>query len=331
MVAVTHRLLRVELDASSGRSNIDPAGSGRIIKSGIVAVRQGLGPLRLVERRAATVAPSSMPVRDMTVVTSPSPLASSPPDQPRSTSLGHRPVADEPSAYGKFVLTVQGKDADSCHVSLRLSSGREVSLFVAPGCSGDVPGMDLIGADAKIGSVRLPFVAPTGDEFHVFDIASARGGNASDAVDYWVTVVRSTEAWSTSIEAAMLAVASRSDGAPATLVLEEPASTTDAGQRYTVSFRSATRTLLPKLPSTIRSRETRNLFGDLSGGFHASDWRPAVAGEGKVTAIDDKGRCALPEVGQQYGDVAMQVEVTTWSDGRTRVKCLSVERLNLVP
>jgi hypothetical protein len=76
-------------------------------------------------------------------------------------------------------------------------------------------------------------------------------------------------------------------------------------------------------------RDKLDLFGDLSGGFHASNWRPVVATEGKYTAIDDKGRCALPDVGEQYGRVLMKVEVTTWSDGRTHVKCLSVERSKL--
>jgi hypothetical protein len=219
----------------------------------------------------------------------------------------------------------------TCHVSVRLDAGSQVRLFSVPDCSGDVLGMNLVEATQRVGSVELPFVAPNGDEFHVFDIAAARGGNAVDATDYWVAVVRPTEAWGKGIDAEALSVANHSDGAPAALVLEQPATTTASGQRYSVTFRSVKQTELPKLASSIRSRETRDLYGELSGGFHASNWLPVVTGEGKVTAIDEKGRCALPEIGKEYGDVTMAVEVTTWSDGRTHVKCLSLERLKLAP
>lgn len=296
------------------------------------------------QRPSAPASPAStMPTvssATVAVAATPAALAASPPvsepaagdrraSEPGAPSSGERRVGEEPSAYGKFAVTV--RDADACHVSLRLSAGSEVPLFVVPDCSGDVVGMNLIGATRNVGSIQVPFVAPNGDEFHVFEIASARGGNATDANDYWIVVARSGEAWSTHIEASVLGAASRADTPTPSLVLEEPATTTAAGQRYSVSFRNAARTELPKIPSTIRSREIRDLAGELSGGYHASNWRPVVSGEGKQTPIDDKGRCALPDVGQQRGDVIMKVEVTTWSDGRTQVKCLSVEALRLTP
>ncbi len=227
-------------------------------------------------------------------------------------------------------MTVSGEPPE-CHVSVGLGAASQVPLFIVPDCIGDVLGMNLLEATQRVGTLELPFVASNGDEFHVFEIASARGGNASGATDYWVAVVRPTEAWAKSIDAEDLSVATRSGGAPAALVLEQPATTTAPGQRYSVTFRNVKQTQLPKLPSSIRSRETRDLYGELNGGFHYTNWLPVVLGEGKETVIDDRGRCALPDVGEQYGDVTMKVEVTTWSDGRTEVKCLSFGRVKVVP
>ena len=56
-------------------------------------------------------------------------------------------------------------------------------------------GFDIVGAVSQIGDVVLPVVAINGDEFHVFGLASARGGNAVDTIDYWAVVIREGAAW----------------------------------------------------------------------------------------------------------------------------------------
>jgi hypothetical protein len=139
-------------------------------------------------------------------------------------------------------------------------------------------------------------------EVHVFQIASARGGNAIATDDLWVALIRPGAAWATGIEAIELDVAARAGNG---VVLEQSASTSEVGARYSVAFRRVSRKDLPLIPSTVRSREKRELVGELMGGFHASGHRPVLS------------------------LVMMKAEVTTWSDGRTAVKCLSVEPLRL--
>lgn len=182
------------------------AGLERCVAAGAVlmALMGCQRPAVTARASSATTTPIASPssMRSDAKPTASLSAASQATEQPSpSSSVGPRSVTDEPSVYAKFALT--SEDEYSCRVSLRLASGSELRLFVVPDCSVEVPSLSRLEAAPRVGNVELPFVAPNGDEFHVFQIASARGGNATAAVDYWVEVtsprvraVRSRPRWS---------------------------------------------------------------------------------------------------------------------------------------
>ena len=88
-----------------------------------------------------------------------------------------RGVQGAGSRYGRFEVSV-GPSSD-CIVAFRQTDGTRTSLFTVPACAGDVPGMNTVAATAMIGAVAFPIVGRNGDEFHVFEIASARGATPS--------------------------------------------------------------------------------------------------------------------------------------------------------
>lgn len=233
-------------------------------------------------------------------------------------------VPAEPSRYGKFELTVTAKG--ECQVSFRRTGRSTVAAFAIPDCGGDMLGVDKLAAAPRVGALTFPAVSADGDEFHLFSIATARGGNAVSGSDSWAVVVRNNDLWATSDAFAdgELTVASLPSGTPAHLVLEAPATTTQAGARYTVTFGQATKTDLPKVASWVVSKKTQVLAGQLAGGYHATGFLPSISVDGSNTVVDDNGSCTLPAVGQAAGLVQMTAEVATWSDGRTTVKCISV-------
>jgi hypothetical protein len=174
----------------------------------------------------------------------------------------------------------------------------------------------------------LPAVGSDGDEFHLFEIATARGGNGVSGNDYWAVVVRPAAVWATGQPFAdgQLLAAQLMTSVPTTLVVEEPATTTAAGARYTVKFGATSKVVLPMLPSSVVSKTTTVLVGDLQGGFHASSYRPFVSVGDKWTLIDDNGSCRVPALGEDMGQVRLSAEVSKWTDGRMTLKCLSIQR-----
>jgi hypothetical protein len=251
-----------------------------------------------------------------------------------------RPVAAEPSGYGSFAMTVERLASGLnpiCHVTfLHASTGKATPLFDVPDCIGrpgtdDDLGVSIVAAQGRIGSLLFPLRGDGGDEFHVMEIATARGGNAVPGNDYWAVVVTADAAWSTSgpfASAANLSVAQAlsADG-QSSLRLEDPPSTTAAGARYTASRGMVTKEDLAMLPSAIVSKKTQTFVGELSGGAHYTNFRPSIhVGQADIV-IDDDGSCAtLSDVASEGGTVRLIVEVSKWSDGRTTVRCVGVGR-----
>jgi hypothetical protein len=189
-------------------------------------------------------------------VSSPPPQVA-PPSRAAPLAASPAPTKDPfaPSKYGQFEMQVtNGK----CAVVFRHAAGTVNKLFTVNDCIGDTPGVSCVGPTRRVGTLALPAVAPDGDEFHVFEIAAARGGNATPSVEYWVAVVKTDAVWATArpfegeLTRAMLVTAK-----PAALVLEQSPTTTDTGARYTATFGKVEDKKLPMLPSTAprRSRE----------------------------------------------------------------------------
>jgi hypothetical protein len=239
------------------------------------------------------------------------------------------------SHYGQFRMHVgrregaKAHEGPRCGVSFISESLETTPLFTEDDCTGafDAPKVSEVGPTEQIGSVAFPFLSPGGDEFHVFEILAVRGGNALPGSEYWVVVVRKDKVWASSLgylirDLTQAKILAESLETPATLVLEEPPTTTAAGEQYTVNFGHISKLELPIIPSTVTSKHTRRVHGGL-----VLQARGAVLAPDDIhllVDINDEGTCQLTPF---YGsDVWLTIEETTWSDGRTAWKCLGVER-----
>jgi hypothetical protein len=133
--------------------------------------------------------PSSAPSVLASSVLAPQPAQSA---QPEPAA-----VAWPSSRYGRFEISKRANA--SCDVAFQSTSGARWALFSVPSCGGSVPGMDTLEASHSVGELQLPLVAANGDEFQLFEIAGARGGNAFDGIDYWVVVARPSGVWNAAL------------------------------------------------------------------------------------------------------------------------------------
>jgi hypothetical protein len=239
---------------------------------------------------------------------------------PASTS---RSVQDEPSTYGKFRSTF--RQDESCLISITMQSGKTIDLFTVPDCTEDA--VVRLAALGRVDQLDFPLRASDGQEFHLFSIATARGGNAVATDDYWVAVLKPEKAWGDFVTSVENLHAAFKDEPSPQLILEEPATTTAAGERASISFSRIDRAVFARLPSNIVSTKTETLTGTLAGGFRATDWRPTLDVVGRKTiVIERRGPCKLPELGDDELEVEMTLTTDAWSDGRTETTCVSVRR-----
>ena len=234
---------------------------------------------------------------------------------------------EEPSRYGKFNM-VKGKD--SCKVSYASTIGKQLTtpLFASEQCSSttELPGLYSIGAEVKVGSVEFPFLAPNGDEFHLFSIATAGGGNACAGSDYWAVVVNGDNIWVTKslfggCESMTKAKVSEKEGK--TIV----SFVSDVGTSYLVSM-GRLETVVPKKKArSIKSTNKYLLAGELTpeGPRYAREL-PILTVDAKTEyIIDYPGDCPFSSF--EDGDlVQMTVSYRLWSDGISDLTCLSLKK-----
>jgi hypothetical protein len=223
------------------------------------------------------------------------------------------------SSFGQFETVVGA--ANQCQTAFVHTSGKRTHLFYVPDCIGKTPGSDILGPVARVGELNFPARDAEGNEFHLFEIATARGGNAVAGSDYWVAVIRSNLAWAplTPVAVGELKAASVESG---TLVLSIPPTTTQSGSRAEVTFGAVKNASLPMRASSALSVTKRELVGEFQGGSHADNFHHSV----QDVFIDDDGQCAINEIAMQGVTFHVTVEVTKMSDGRTTVKCISARR-----
>lgn len=103
-----------------------------------------------------------------------------------------------PSAYGAIkVVYAETKDDEICVVTFQSTSGGNRELFTSGFCSKD--GLNRLEYVDEVGNQHLPYVAPNGDEFHLFRTLTAGGGNACDGYTHSVVVVRKELVWSSGV------------------------------------------------------------------------------------------------------------------------------------
>lgn len=242
-------------------------------------------------------------------------------------ALAKDSVKNQPSRHGRFsVVEVQPpnkNENEHCEVFFTRGKEPKTPLFVVPDCN--LGWMTVKGVTA-LGSLRFPVTI--GDtEFHLFEIPSARGGNAIHTMDYWAAVITSSDIWSQELDIGEPTVA-RTESSSPTLILEEPATAHQPGARLTIRFGKLTKTALPKLAAWVVKREEKTLVGDLSGGYGYTGRRPVlVESPGRETIIDEDGSCKLPDLSEDWGRARLRISISTWNDGRKVVRCLSVRRL----
>lgn len=246
-------------------------------------------------------------------------------------AAAERSVEQELSIRGRFNMTIveaaDERDNPSCHVYFTRPQGPRTPLFVTPDCIGDTPGMNVLGAVDRIGDVRFP-ITQGAVEFHMFRIASARGGNALEGSDYWVVTITNDGIWSHFVTSGEPRIGRVLETPSPSLIIEEPATTMSAGARFTIRFGSLSKAVLPKLARWVVDRSTELRVGDLFGGYGYTRYRPVlIEPSRRETVIDEDGPCKLPDTGDDWGNVRLRASFTTWNDGSTTVRCLQVTKL----
>jgi hypothetical protein len=135
-------------------------------------------------------------------------------------------------------------------LSVSLASGKPIDLFGIVGCieGGSVD----VTPVRRVGNLEFPLLASDGQEFHLFSIPTARGGNAVASNDYWVAALTGESAWGAFITSADPLRAKFKDPV---LILERPSTTTSEGERVTISSRRIEPTPLPRLPALRKTRQ----------------------------------------------------------------------------
>src|SRR5262249_53256366 len=156
----------------------------------------------------------------------------------------------------RIIVTVDPHDETStenpfCHVAYEHPSGEKTKLFDVSDCIGDIAGVNMIGQSGLVGDVSFPVRDAKGDEGYLFQIASARGGNAVATHDYFAAVVHGDAVWATtnSFATGELTIATRPPEGG--VVVEDPATTTSTGMRAAIAFGGVRITTLPMLPSHV--------------------------------------------------------------------------------
>jgi hypothetical protein len=197
-------------------------------------------------------------------------------------------------------------------------------LFVAADCIGRFPGSDILGRTVALDFTTFPVVVAD-REYHLFQIAAARGGNAIDLDEYWVVIVGTDTLWVSPQFDANLKTATVQQGSAPMLMLVDPPTTLDSGARFTVHLGAISEQKLPILPSWPLDRRTETFVGNLHGGYRATGGKAVIQVGGKDIVLDEAGTCSLPDVGEERGNVRLKATVANWSDGRVIVTCQNVE------
>ena len=235
-----------------------------------------------------------------------------------------RPVPSEPSAYGKFDVI---PSRTTCAVSFTPTGKKPRVLFTVEGCLAG--GVAPLKAVESVPGTALPLTADSGEELHVFSVATAptaRSGNAIESDAFWVVVVKRKGVWSARapLQSTGFQSVKASSTRRAVFTLEQEATAVSEGLRWTVSFGGVKKTRIPKVPSTVVSQAKRTYVGELDGGGRTTGFRPSLQVGEHVLVIHEDGKCKLPRQGKDAGMVELDAELTRYSDDREVVRCLAV-------
>jgi hypothetical protein len=237
-----------------------------------------------------------------------------------------------PSKYGGFEYRNKG---DDCEIWFADASGGSTKVIEANFCADTM--MVKIEEVRSFGGRALPVVAKSGEEFHIFQIPSARGGNATISCDYYSVVVNATKAWGDptgpfvlrlcadmSMGEPVESVKLIDDPAGASLSFVEPAGTTVEGTSYELRMGSLKSTRIPMKPRSVVSDQTVVRKGTLQFPYHFTNFHHSIKSGADLFIIDDAGKCNLDPLVD--APVEMTGKLRTWSDKATELTCVSIRR-----
>lgn len=239
------------------------------------------------------------------------------------TSAIAAPVTFNQSKYGSFEYRNKGED---CEVWFRNAAGAPTRLISATFCSDDK--MLPISPSSSLGGVAFPVASPSGTEFHLFAIPSARGGNATAACDYYGVVISAARAWASPVfqldqcDATVDGMRVIEEKAGAWLSFRDPSSTVRAGAAYELRMGQLKIAPIPKKPRAVVSTANVVRAGALRGPYHYTNWKHVIQDGSNEYIIDEPGQCALD--GAADSVVEMSGRLRTWSDGATDLTCVSI-------
>jgi hypothetical protein len=234
------------------------------------------------------------------------------------------PVRFTSSKYGSFELKNKG---DNCEVWFRSTSGAPTKLISASFCSEDK--MVTVSEVGSLGGLVLPIASPSGNEFRLFSIPTARGGNGTVSCDYYGVVVSSTRAWASPLfeldqcDPAVDGVALVEEKTGAWLSFRDPPGTVRGGAAYELRMGQLKITPIPKKPRRVVSTTSVVRSGGLGGPFHYTNWKYIIRDGATEHIIDDPGQCALARVADS--SVEMTGRLRTWDDGASDLTCTSIK------
>lgn len=232
-----------------------------------------------------------------------------------------RPLRAETSAYGQFIVKPKGED---CSIHFKHASGKVTELFTSDGC--DPEGTASLEGVEKIGTTAFPVKSAGGDEFHLFAISSARGGNACGGYDYFFVVVYADVAWAAGTGEGVcedLAEAKIVESGKAALVAKVTPTALFEGAVYTVKLGKFEKKSIPKLEAIAKETKQITVVGELNEGAGFTNHKPYIAmPKGEALRIDNEGRCDLARMGT--GKVELKAEQKVFADGSSEVTCQSI-------
>ncbi|MGC4094586.1 MAG: hypothetical protein QM756_43055 [Polyangiaceae bacterium] len=222
-------------------------------------------------------------------------------------------VAREPSRFGRFGLRCAEQNV-SCTLTFQRGSEAPHDLFEVSDC-----GMVTLSAVTYIAPVSLPVSNET-QEIHLFSIPTARGGNAIHTDDFYAVIVTDSAVDAKPVGELGSASAEVSSAHGLSLLLTEPATTTAAGQSFSVGFQRLLHHELPMLPSKLVSKTRETVTGVLEPAYHVTAWKPTIGGR----VFEPSPRCKLDSF--YSTEVTMMLEVKTFDDERIEATCLSIRK-----
>lgn len=226
-----------------------------------------------------------------------------------------------PSRYGTFEVAFNDAEQVCSLFFQRPKSSPELvmrveSCYSTDGCAS--------GSHSIIaGTEGVPITAQSSEEFHLFSIETARGGNMCAGQDYYAVVVDAGRVWATPElfgGCATIATPRLEETGRSKLVLEVPPTTAIKRSRRLVSMGDIADTTLPPATRVQTSGHERVLTGQVVPGGHVDNWRPAVGG----TTIHEDGECDLKHI-EDGSTITMHVLERVFDDGHTVVTCVRVE------